>query len=109
MGAEAGSSNALKEAVRESFEAHEAAPFATPAELVWLARYAVIARDFTTARNIAALIPNEPVIKEKVGPIVNLATLQPPVPEVLNPENYYTVVYDYASRNEVQNLLLETS
>ena len=109
MGAEAGSGNALKAAVREVFQARETAPVATPAELVWMATYAVIARDFTTARAIAALIPDEPVIKDKVAPIVNRTTLQPPAPELLNPENYYTVVYDYVSRTEVKELLLETS
>ena len=54
------------------------------------------------------MIPNDPVIREKVGPIVNLTTLQPPAPELLNRENYYTVVYDYASRSEVQELFSET-
>jgi hypothetical protein len=54
------------------------------------------------------MIPNEPVIKERVGPIVNLTTLQPPAPELLNPENYYTVVYNYASRTEVQELFAGT-
>lgn len=105
VGAELGSSAALRQAVRESFDARQAAPVAGPPEMAWLARYAVIARDFTTARTIAAQIPNEPVIKEKVGPIVNLSTLQPPAPELLNPENYYTVVYDYVSRNTIKLLV----
>ncbi len=43
-----------------------------------------MALDFTTARKIATQIPNESVIREKVNPIVNLNTLQPPAPEILN-------------------------
>jgi hypothetical protein len=104
VAAEVGNSAALRQAVRESFAARQTAPAATPAELALIARYAVIARDFTTAKTIAIQIPNEPVIKDKVGPIVNRASLQPPEPEMLNPENYYTVVYDYVSRAEVQEL-----
>jgi peptidoglycan hydrolase-like protein with peptidoglycan-binding domain len=104
VGAERGNCAALRQAVRESFAARQTAPAATPAELAWLARDAVRARDFDTAKKIAIQIPNEPVIKEKVVPIVNLNTLQPPAPELLNPENYYTVVYDYVSRAEVQEL-----
>jgi hypothetical protein len=42
--------------------------------------------------------------KKKIAAIVKQSTLQPPAPEILNPENYYTVVYDYASRSEVQEL-----
>ena len=109
VGAEVGNSAGLRQAVRESFAVIQTPPVASPSELAWLARYAVIAQDFTTARQVAALIPNEPVIKEKIGPIVNLTTLQPASPELVNPENYYTVVYDYVSRTEVQKLLQETS
>src|SRR5215475_11716825 len=103
-GAEVGNSAALRQAVRESFAARQTAPAATPAELALIARYAVIARDFTTAKTIAIQIPNEPVIKDKVGSMVNGPSLQPPEPEMLNPENYYTVVYDYVSRAEIQEL-----
>ena len=104
VGAESGNSAALRQAVRESFDVRQTAPAAVSAELVWLARYAVIAQDFTTARKIAAQIPNEPVIREKVSPIVNLNTLQPPAPEILNPENYYTVLYDYVTEEHYQSL-----
>ena len=109
VGAEVGNSAALRQAVRESFAVVQSAPVAGPSELAWLAQYAVIAQDFTTARQIAAQIPDDPVIKKKVGPIVNLTTLQPSTPELVNPENYYTLVYDYVSRSEVQALLRETS
>ncbi len=105
VGAELGNSAALRQAVRESFDARQTAPVAGPPELAWLARYAVIARYFTKAREIAAQIPDEPVIKEKVGPIVNLSTLQPPAPDRLNPENYYTVLYDYVSRSTINRLV----
>ena len=91
VGAELGNSAALQQAVRESFDARQAPPVADAFELVWLARYAVMGLEFDTARKIATLIPFEPVIREKVGPIVNWATLQPPAPEILNPANYYTV------------------
>jgi peptidoglycan hydrolase-like protein with peptidoglycan-binding domain len=104
VGAELGNSAALQKAVRESFAAIQAAPVANPSELAWMAQYAVIARDFTTARKIATQIPNEPIIREKVGPIVNLNTLQPPAPEILNPENYYTVLHNYVPRSTIQDL-----
>jgi hypothetical protein len=108
--AEAGNSAALRTAVRESFAAIQTAPAAAPAELVWLARYATIARDFTTARSILNLIPaGAPAAvlqeKEKIGSVVNLSTLQPPAPEMVNPENYYTVLYDYIPRSAI-NLLV---
>jgi hypothetical protein len=105
VAAEVGNSEALRQAVRESFAARQTAPAATPAELALIARYAVIARDFTTAKTIAIQIPGEPVIKEKVGPIVNDASLQPPAPDLLNPENYYTVLYDYVSKSRINSLL----
>jgi peptidoglycan hydrolase-like protein with peptidoglycan-binding domain len=105
VGAEVGASAALRQAVRESFAARQAAPAATPVELALIARYAVIARDFTTAKTIAIQIPNEPVIKDKVGPIVNGPSLQPPAPDLLNPENYYTVLYDYVSKSRINSLL----
>ena len=108
VGAELGNSAALKTAVRDSFDARQAAPVAGPPELAWLARYAVVALDFTTVRKIAAQIPDEPVIKEKVGAIVNLTTLQPPAPELVNRENYYTVVHDYVSISRINSLIGRT-
>jgi hypothetical protein len=108
VGAELGNSAALQEAVRESFAVIQTAPVAVPDELAWLARYAVMALDFTTARKIATQIPNEPVIREKVNPIVNLNTLQPPAPELLNPENYLTNRYDYVSRSRINALIGRT-
>lgn len=110
VGAEVGNSAALRQAVRESFAAIQTAPAAGAAELVWLARYAAIARDFTTARSVLNLIPaNAPATiiqeKAKIGSIVNLSTLQPPEPELLNPENYYTILYDYVPRSTI-NLLV---
>lgn len=108
VGAEVGNCAALRQAVRESFAARQTAPAATPKELACIARYAVMALSFGTAKEIAIQIPNEPVIKDKVGPIVNGASLQPPEPELLNPENYYTVIYDYVLRSEVQKLFSGT-
>ena len=83
-----GQQRGIKKSCARFLRAYQTAPVAGPYELAWLARYAVMALDFTTARKIATQIPNEPVIKEKVSPIVNLTTLQPPAPELLNPENY---------------------
>lgn len=110
VAAEAGNSAALRQAVRESFVAIQTAPAAGLSELLWLARYATIARDFTTARQILNTIPaNAPAInlqeKAKISSIVNLNTLQPPAPEVLNPENYYTVLYDYVPRSTINSLV----
>jgi peptidoglycan hydrolase-like protein with peptidoglycan-binding domain len=110
VGAELGNSAALQKAVRESFAAIQTTPAAGLSELAWLARYATIARDFTTARKIVDMIPNSsPAInlqeKEKIGSIVKLSTLQPPAPELLNPENYYTVLYDYVPRRTINVLV----
>jgi len=105
-GAEVGNSAALKQAVRESFNARQVAPAATPAELAWLVRYAVIALDFTTARKIVDLIPdNSPVAEEKkkLAAIVKPDTQQPP--EILNPEIYYTFGYHYVSRSRIKSLI----
>lgn len=104
VGAEVGNSAALRQAVRESFAARQTAPAATPAELAWLARYAVRALDYGTARKIAIQIPNEPIIREKVEPIVNSSGLHPPAPELLNPENYFTMLYDYVSPSNIQTI-----
>jgi hypothetical protein len=101
VGAELGNSAALQQAVRESFDARQAPPVADAFELVWLARYAVMGLEFDTAKKIATLVPNESVIREKVGPIVNWATLQPP-PEILNPANYYSVGHDYAAKSTIK-------
>ena len=106
--AELGKSASLGQAVRESFAVSQGAG---PSELAWLARYAVIARDFTTARKIIDLIPDNSQAaeeKKKIAAIVKQSSLQPPAPEILNPENYYTVVYDYALRSEVQELFSGT-
>lgn len=108
VGAELGTSAALRKAVGESFAARQIAPAASPDELAWLARYATIARDFTAARKIVDLIPdNSSAVEEKrkIAAIVKQSTQQPPTPEVLNPENYYTVVYDYVSRNTIKLLV----
>ena len=110
VAAEAGNSAALRTAVRQSFAVIQVAPVAEASELVWLARYATIARDFTTARKILELIPaGAPAVnlqeKEKIGSIVNLSTLQPPAPELLNPENYYTVLYDYVPRSLLDSIV----
>jgi hypothetical protein len=107
VGAEVGNSAALKQAVRESFDARQAAPAADVKELAWIARYATIAQDFTTARKTIDMIPDDSPAaeeKKKIAAIVESNTLQPPKPELVNPENYYTVLYDYLSRSEVEEL-----
>jgi hypothetical protein len=105
VGAEVGNCAALRQAVRESFAARQTAPAATPSELAWLARYAIMALDFDTAKKIAIQIPNEPVIKEKVGSIVNSISLQPTEPELPNPENYYGVLFDKVSKSRIYSLI----
>ena len=50
---EVGNSAALQKAVRESSAVIQTVPVAGRSELAMLARYVVIARDFTTARKIA--------------------------------------------------------
>ena len=108
VAAEAGNTAALRQAVRESFAARQAAPAAGSPELGWVALYAVIALDFTTARSIAALIPGEPMIKNRVSPIVNRNASQPPAPAIVNPSNYYTVGYGYAPSSVIKSLMPTT-
>jgi peptidoglycan hydrolase-like protein with peptidoglycan-binding domain len=110
VAAETGSNVVLRQEVRESFAAIQVAPAANPSELAWLARYAAIARDFTTARSALAMIPvGSPPIniqeKDKIGSVVNNSTLQPSTPELLNPENYYTILYDYVPRSTINSLM----
>lgn len=40
--------------------------------------------------------------------MVKQDTQQPPAPELLKPENYYTVVWKYALTSEVEELFSET-
>jgi hypothetical protein len=113
VGAELGNSAALRTAVRESFAAIQTAPVADPKELAWLARYATLARDFTTARKIIDLIPDGVEglevreEKKKIAAMVKQDTQQPSAPELLKPENYYTVVWKYALTSEVEELFSE--
>jgi peptidoglycan hydrolase-like protein with peptidoglycan-binding domain len=106
VGAEVGNSAALQRAVRESFAVIQLQPNAGPDELAVLARYGVIARDFTTARQIIDVIPENSSAgeeKRKIAAIVKRDTQQPP--EILNPENYYTVLYEYVSRSRIKSLI----
>jgi hypothetical protein len=110
VGAEAGNSAALQEAVRESFDAGQADPAADLRELVLLARYAIIARDFSTARSIVEMIPDsaEPrhlEEREKIASIVGLSTLQPPESELRHPENYLTVAHKKVPPSMIDSLM----
>jgi peptidoglycan hydrolase-like protein with peptidoglycan-binding domain len=113
VGAEVGNSAALQKAVRESFATVQMEPAADPGSLMWLARYATIARDFATARKAIDLIPDGVSVdlreqKEKIAAIVGHSTLQPTAPEESNPENYYTVLNDYVSLSRINALLGRT-
>jgi len=101
--AEEGSSAALQTAVRESFAAIGIPP-GDSSERSWLARYAVIARDFTTARKIVGPPPGTIFV---ISSIVNESPGQPPAPELVNPENYYTFLYDYVARSTVRQWVKE--
>jgi hypothetical protein len=108
VAAEAGNSAALQKAVRESFALIQTPPIAGPPELAWLARYAALARDFTKARQIIDLIPDNSQAaeeKKKIAVVVKQSAQQPPNPEILHPENYYTVLYDYVPRSTVNRLV----
>lgn len=102
VAAESGNSAALQKAVRESFAVIHIPRAAEETELRWLARYATIAGDFATASKILDLLPNGLPL---VAAIVKQSTLQPPKPELLNPENYYTFLYDNVPKNTVKFLL----
>ena len=106
-----GNSAGLRQAVRESFAAIQIAPAAEIAELAWLARYATIARDFTTALAAIELIPDERSVpaaeKQKIAAIVKPNPNREANPEVLNPENYYTVKYGYVPKSAIDAVIEE--
>jgi peptidoglycan hydrolase-like protein with peptidoglycan-binding domain len=96
-------SSFLSAAVRESLAAAQGA---APLEIEWLARYATIARDFTAARQAAALAPNDTVIATTiVQPVIGDASFQAPNPEVQNPENFFTCRYDFVPQPTLDALL----
>jgi peptidoglycan hydrolase-like protein with peptidoglycan-binding domain len=101
-----GNTRMLRDAVRESFAAAQNPP---ETEIVALARYATIARDFATARQAAALAPRNTVITQEVGPIVCPSTFRPAQPEIQTPENYYTCRYDYIPPGVLDALLGRTA
>jgi peptidoglycan hydrolase-like protein with peptidoglycan-binding domain len=111
VGAELGNSAGLRQAIRESFSVIQTAPAAELAELAWLSRYATVARDFTTARAAIELIPDERSVpaaeKQKIAAIVKPSPERASNPEILNPENYYTVKYGYVPRNAIDAVIEE--
>jgi hypothetical protein len=96
-----GNNHTLRHAVRESFAGAQSPPHAG---IGWLATHAAIARDFTTARQAAALEPLDAQIW-KVLRVVRDSTVQPAEPEMQNPENYYTCRYDYVPQAVLDDLL----
>jgi peptidoglycan hydrolase-like protein with peptidoglycan-binding domain len=94
--------NVLDTAVRESVATAQGA---SPLEAEWLARYAIIARDFTVARQAATLAPADPVITTIVQPIIGDPNLQTSNPELQNPENYYSCRFDFVPQDTVDSLL----
>jgi len=70
----------------------------SPAYNYWLARYAVVAGDYTTARTAARLAQDFGDIRATIGPIIDPGP-QPQQPEVPFPENFYTYRDDLVLRN----------
>lgn len=106
--AEAGHAAALRQAVRESFAVHQREAPAGLSELAVMARYAVIARDFTTARKALELVPDNSAAageKRTLAAIVAADAKRLAAPELLNPENYDTVLYDYVPRSTINRLV----
>jgi peptidoglycan hydrolase-like protein with peptidoglycan-binding domain len=98
-----GTANApLEAAVHESVAAAQGA---AAIEVEWLARYATIARDFTTARQAAARAPADTVITTVVKPVIGDVSFQTPNPELQNPENYYTCRFDFVPQAALDALL----
>ncbi len=100
--AERGNSAALYAAVQESYDARNILPALSPPEKIWMARFGVIARNFSVAKAINQSLaePNDDITR-----IVSQNGMQPANPELLNPENYYTFVYDYVSRADVKAIM----
>jgi peptidoglycan hydrolase-like protein with peptidoglycan-binding domain len=108
VGAEAGHAAALRQAVRESFAVRGREPPAGPSELAVLARYAVIAIDFTTARQAIELIPDDSSAadtKVKIAAMVTRTGRRVAAPELLNAANYYTFRWDYAPASAIRRLV----
>jgi peptidoglycan hydrolase-like protein with peptidoglycan-binding domain len=78
----------------------------SPAYNYWLARYAVVAGDYTTARTAARLANNFGNISVTIGPIVDPPP-QPQQPEIPFPENFYTYRDDLVEQNQLDQLRSE--
>ena len=108
VAAEVGHAAALRQAVRESFAVRGRNPDAGPPEFAVMARYAVIATDFTTARQAIALIPDDsPAADEKVkiAAMVTRSGRRLAAPEALNAANYYTFRWDYVPASTIDRLV----
>jgi hypothetical protein len=91
---------ALRDAVREAASVVDTSE---PEELYWLARYATLAGEYQTARDITRLIPEHGGVRALIDPILTLpdhplqpdpgqppAAPRPQPPELPYPENFYT-------------------
>ena len=108
VAAEVGHAAALRQAVRESFAVRGRTPDALSPELAVMARYAVIAIDFTTGRQAIALIPDDsPAAGEKlkIAAMVTRSGRRLAAPEVLNTANYYTFRWDYVPASTIDRLV----
>jgi hypothetical protein len=106
-----GNRAALRIAVRESIAA--AARTATPQENSWLARYAVIAFDYPSARKAALRAPQLSDLVTQIIKAPRDPMTQPPrPPEVPYPENFYTYRHELppeADLNQLRTNLKELS
>lgn len=100
--AELGNSAALHLAASECLAVIEVPPALSWSELSSLAKYSVMGRNFTSAKQIIdEWIGPDPVLKALVDELAG----QTPKPDLLNPENYYTFVYDYVSAADIKALM----
>ncbi len=98
---------ALRTAVRESIDAGSTAP---AQESYWLARYALVAGDFPSAKKAAARAPQLSVLVTDItAPSRDPRTQPPRPPEVPYPENFYTYLYNLVPQDRLDELLGRTA
>jgi len=119
MFADTGSRADLGTAVAEAVAAGDDSQ---PQELYWLARYAILARDYRTALSIASRIPDHAGVMALIHPILDLPEHpleplpgEPPVappprpPEVPYPENFYAYRRPWVDPAAVERVTSEWS
>ena len=99
-----GNQTALRGAVKELLAAADGAQ---PQELYWLARYAVLAGDYTAADQAAKRAPDFAPMAATVAPVIAVPSPWPQQPEVTHPENFYSYRRPLVDPDAVERVFLD--